>query len=134
MKLSKNTIVAIVIILLVVIGYFIFSANKNISVNKEALESEKKVGVTNPIIVPKDLIQCTKELIEKNCEEVFEETICGYDHSVYKNGEEKDHALQFRSACHYCKLYGLEEKEMGTTKINGLGYELKPCTQGMYKK
>lgn len=96
---------------------------------KETIEETTK----EEIAVPADLLACSLELIAQNCDEVNQETVCGYDHTIYESGEKRNNLLQFKSACHYCKFYGLEEKDIGGTRIRGLGYEVKLCTQGLYQ-
>lgn len=126
----KKLILAIIFIILA--GVFLFfrqDQQKKENISEETTKETAKQGIS----VPSDLIACTPELIAQNCDEVKQEAVCGYDHTIYESGEKRNNILQFKSACHYCKFYGLEEKDIGGTRIRGLGYEIKPCTQGIYK-
>ena len=122
--------IALLIFLLVLIGGSVYliknQVNKKTNVQQQA--EQANVGIT----IPPDLIVCTAELVAINCEEAELKTVCGYDLTLYESGEKRNNVLQFKSACHYCKFYGLEEKDVGGTIIKGLGYENKPCSQGMY--
>jgi len=135
MKIQKNKIVLIVVGGIIILGgvCLVFSKRNG---DKEIEKGEGKVGITSEIVIPKNLDQCTTEIVTQNCDKAAIETVCGYDHTVYESGKEKDTVLQFKSACHYCKFYGLtgEKKDVAGTKIKGLGFEKKPCDQGMYRK
>lgn len=131
--MSKYKIILSIFILVLAGGYFIYS-NKFSTGNKKVDEIEKKAGITGGIIVPSKLIQCTPEILAEDCEKTALKTVCGYDHAIYESGKERDNVLQFKSGCHYCRFYGMEEKNIAGTRINGLGFEEKPCNQGMYKK
>lgn len=101
--------------------------------DQPAIQAEQKAGATT-IIVPPGLNQCNPELTQLDCATIEEKAVCGYDHTIYESGKERDNVFQYKSACHYCNFYGLDEKNIGGTKIRGLGYEDKPCSQGMYEK
>jgi hypothetical protein len=126
----KKLILFIVFIILAGgLAFFFQDQQKRKDNSKKTVEETAKEGIS----VPSDLTACTPELMAQNCDEVKQETVCGYDHTTYESGEKRNNVLQFKSACHYCKFYGLEEKDIGGTRIRGLGYEIGPCTQGMYK-
>lgn len=133
MKLSKKFLFAILLIFFLAGGFLIYLKNQSVKPTKETRE-QTQGEEENSIVLPKDLIQCTQELLKQDCEKLPPQTVCGYDQTIYENGEKRNNILEFKSPCHYCRFYGLEEREIGGTKIKGLGYELKSCDQGMYKK
>ena len=132
MLINRKVLFTVLIFLVVILAsYFTFGLRKD---NGDSIEKTEEGGVSAQIVIPKNLIQCTAELVAQNCDKAKEETICGYDETINESGEKSNNILQFKSACQYCKFYWLTETNIGGKRIKGLGYETKPCDQGMYKK
>jgi len=93
------------------------------------------------IVVPKGVLQCSKSFYEKtggvykvDATKYPQEDICQY-YKTIKGDVEKTHNLQYNNeivACRFFKENG--ETMIGETKYIHLGYEKKPCYQGMYQK
>jgi len=93
------------------------------------------------IVVPKGVLQCSKSFYEKtggvykvDTTKYPQEDICQY-YKTIKGDVEKTHNLQYNNeivACRFFKENG--ETMIGETKYIHLGYEKKPCYQGMYQK
>ena len=93
------------------------------------------------IVVPKGVLQCQKSFYEKtggvykvDATKYAQEDICQY-YKTIKGDVEKTHNLQYNNevvACRFFKENG--ETMIGETKYLHLGYEKKPCYQGMYQK
>ena len=93
------------------------------------------------VVVPKDVLQCPKNFYEKTgsvykveATKYPQEDICQY-YKTIKGDVEKTHNLQYNNevvACRFFKETG--ETMIGETKYIHLGYEKKPCYQGMYQK
>lgn len=93
------------------------------------------------IVVPKGVLQCSKSFYEKtggvykvDATKYPQEDICQY-YKTIKGDVEKTHNLQYNNeivACRFFKENG--ETMIGEIKYIHLGYEKKPCYQGMYQK
>jgi len=93
------------------------------------------------IVAPKGVLQCSKSFYEKtggvykvDATKYPQEDICQY-YKTIKGDVEKTHNLQYNNeivACRFFKENG--ETMIGETKYIHLGYEKKPCYQGMYQK
>lgn len=93
------------------------------------------------IVAPKGILQCSKSFYEKtggvykvDATKYPQEDICQY-YKTIKGDVEKTHNLQYNNeivACRFFKENG--ETMIGETKYIHLGYEKKPCYQGMYQK
>jgi len=135
LRQNKRKILTIVLIILLsaLIVYFLVNIYFSKKDSNFSDIGTKEESISDKIVIPENLIQCDVEIVAQNCDEAKEETVCGYDEITSETGEKSNNILQFKSACHYCKFYGLSETDLGGTKIKGLGYEVNPCEQGMYK-
>jgi len=105
---------------------------------------QKAPASTPGIVVPENLEACPERLMEKktngieyvvNCGDEPNGEFCSY-YTVEKNGEVKNHNLQFNNECTLCRTHKQKGEVFGDStagKYTHLGYEKKACTQGMYK-
>lgn len=96
------------------------------AVNNVITEAEQKVNKT----VPADLTQCSKDMFSSmsNCMDLPDDKVCGYDNTIYEDGREQVHGLEYRTPCHYCNFFGDDmEKDMMGTIVKGLGYKRGAC-------
>jgi len=96
------------------------------NLNEIAAEAEEKVDKE----VPENLIQCDPEIFENmtSCSDLPDDNVCGYDHTVYEDGSEEDHGVDYRTPCHYCNFFGEDGvKDMMGTKVEALGYIEGEC-------
>lgn len=80
--------------------------------------------------VPDDLIQCPEDIFSTmdSCFDLEENWVCGYDHTIYENGTEKDNGLDYKTPCHYCNFFGPDlKKDMMGTQVKALGYTMGKC-------
>jgi hypothetical protein len=64
----------------------------------------------------------------KNCQDLPKVEVCGYDHTVYNNDKEKDHALPYKNVCFYCQAFGEDGvREVVATKVTAFGYQKGAC-------
>ncbi len=80
-------------------------------------QTTKNISDLETVQIPDNLFGCTPEILAQDCGEIETASVCGYDYSIYENGSKEYHRLQFKSACYYCKFYGLEESNVGGTVI-----------------
>ena len=137
MKTNKLLIFIIIGgVILTAVFFFAKSGQKKLNsedINKKApdfeqvkKEAEKKVEKD----VPNNLIQCPEDIFSNMsaCQELPDDTVCGYDHTVYENENEEDHGLEYRTPCHYCNFFGEDlVKDMMGTKVKALGYTKGEC-------
>lgn len=63
-----------------------------------------------------------------NCKAYEGGPVCGYDHTVYKDGREQDHRLPYDNACFYCQFYGKGGiREIFGTVATATGYSEGAC-------
>ncbi len=137
---NKYTIIAIFLVSLGLVFYLL----RNQTVSDQALEEVdlvesksqgdelmqevEKLNEEVESSVPADLLACDPELFDANCSDLPKDQVCGYDHTIYGNGKEADHALTYKTACHYCIFFGEDMVQtMTDTEIQGLGYTEGPC-------
>ncbi len=127
-------ILGVVAIFILTGGYLVFKNKPSMTPtekeSQEIMEEVEKANVKLEKKVPDNLTQCTPEILVNagNCSATDQEGVCGYDHTVYGDGKEKDHGIPYTSACHYCQLFGEEGvMELIDTKVTALGYEPGDC-------
>ncbi len=131
----KDKKIILIIAGIVLLGGIFFITRKSSapSVNKEAEKITEKVEEANKSLekkVPDNLKSCTPEILANagDCVNLPKEDVCGYDHTVYGDGKEKDHGIPYNGACYYCQLFGEDGvMELGETKVTALGYEAGDC-------
>jgi hypothetical protein len=135
-ELKGLGLLAIALIIVVLAALFVARLGKGkTSSSQTANQSE------STIVVPKGLLQCSKSFYEKtgglynvDATKYPQEDICQY-YKTIKGDVEKNHNLQYNNevvACRFFKENG--ETMIGETKYIHLGYEKKPCYQGMYQQ
>ncbi len=129
-------LLAIALIIVVLAALFVARLGKGKTSSSQTAE-KSEAG----IVAPKDVFQCAKSFYEKtggvykiDANQYPKEDICQY-YKTIKGDIEKTHNLQYNNevvACRFFKENG--ETMIGDTKYVHLGYEKKPCHQGMYKQ
>ncbi len=130
---SNKLILAFVVV--VVLGgglFFLLKKPASSPAEKESQEIMEEVEEVNKSLekkVPDNLSPCTPEILANtDCASLPQEGVCGYDHTVYGDGREADHGVPYKSACHYCRLFGASGvMELVDTKVTALGYEGGDC-------
>ncbi len=129
-------LLAFALIIVVLAALFVARLGKGKTSSSQTAEQSESV-----IIVPKNVLQCSKSFYEKSggvykvdATNYPQEDICQY-YKTIKGDVEKTYNLQYNNevvACRFFKENG--ETMIGETKYIHLGYEKKPCYQGMYQK
>jgi len=116
------------------------------SIQKEAEDINKAIGaIDSGVTVPVNLEKCDLSKftalneygVPKDCSEYGKEEkdkICSYYADVKKEtGEQTDRNVEYGNECSACKSYGDDQiANVGMHEYRHLGFERKPCTQGMY--
>lgn len=136
--MKNNTILIIGILSAAALAAYIFlKPNSASKAKKETSKSDSKVEQVKKEAeekvekkVPDNLKQCPEDIFSSmdECFDLEENTVCGYDHTIYEDGSEKDHGLEYKTPCHYCNFFGEDlEKDMMGTKVEALGYTEGSC-------
>lgn len=131
---DKKIILAIAVVVILGSGLFLLRRKPTTSpIEKKSQEIMKEVEEANKMLekaVPSNLKPCTPEILANatNCNQLPQEEVCGYDHTVYGDGREKDHGVPYKNACYYCQLFGEDGvMEILTTKVTALGHQEGDC-------
>ena len=137
-KIDLKSLGLLIIALVLVVLAALFVARLGRGKTSSSSTTDQSIAA---IIVPKDVLQCQKSFYEKtggvykvDATKYAKEDICQY-YKTIKGDVEKTHNLQYNNevvACRFFKENG--ETMIGETKYIHLGYEKKPCYQGMYQK
>jgi len=129
-------LLAIALVIVVLAALFVARLGKGKTSSSQTANQSGSV-----IVTPKGVLQCSKSFYEKtgstykvDATKYLLEDICQY-YKTIKGDVEKTHNLQYNNevvACRFFKENG--ETMIGETKYIHLGYEKKPCYQGMYQK
>jgi len=134
--LKNLGLLAIALVIVVLAALFVARLGKGKTSSSQTANQSGSV-----IVAPKGVLQCSKDFYEKtgstykvDATKYPQEDICQY-YKTIKGDVEKIHNLQYNNevvACRFFKENG--ETMIGETKYIHLGYEKKPCYQGMYQK
>ena len=116
------------------------------SITKEAEDIKNAVeSVDTGVTMPADLEKCDLSKfaalneygVPKDCSEYGKEEkdmVCSYYADVIKaTGEQSNKNVEWGNECSACKFYGEDQiVDAGTHEYRHLGFERKPCPQGMY--
>ena len=111
------------------------------SIQDEAKDIQKAFEVANAgIVVPENLEKCdlSKFIVNgqpKDCRDYGEkDKVCSYYLDVIKEtGEQSNQNGEFDNECGACRYFGPKQiLNAGKHEFRNLGFERKPCTQGMY--
>ena len=126
----------IALIIVVLAALFIGRLGRNKTSSSQTINQSETV-----IVVPENVLQCSTEFYQKignaykvDATKYPKEDICQY-YKTIKGDVGKNHNLQYNNevvACRFFKENG--ETMIGETKYIHLGYEKKPCYQGMYQQ
>lgn len=104
---------------------------------KEVTQTEStKKGIPSAdsgVVAPANLLKCDKDYTNEICSDERGAAFCDYYKEEFSDGTIKIDNLEWNNLCLYCKRYHDNGSYMaGKVKTTTLGYENKPCTQGMY--
>lgn len=135
---KKYLIIVVGILIVCATGYLLLKGNKSTTPEEKLIQKSEKVMDQVEDLnkqletkkIPENLNACTPEILKNagNCINLPEENVCGYDHTIYGDGKEKDHALTYKTTCHYCQLFGDDNlMELMDTRVQALGYKEGAC-------
>ena len=133
---QKWLLILIFLLVLAACGAFIFYFFKNKT-------HKKYIQLESGVVAPNNLSKCPKEFYEKLPDGTMKipfnkypnEDICLY-YQILKNGTVETTNQQYNNVVTACRLFEANGKKVidKETSYILIGYEKKPCTQGVYKQ
>jgi len=134
----------IVLIILIIVGVVIVQRNTEFIsrlrsiFNRTSTQTSQTTSGTDTVssgVTPEDTVAqagyqaCSPELLSQSCTNTPETVVCGAEKVVDENNNESTRAMDYPSACSYCKLYGSSGVlKLGTTSYYPLGYTPGFCS------
>lgn len=137
----NNKIIIIAVIVLIIAGGVLLIKKESPKKGNQSAETivdkaEKAIGESGNIVVSSDIKKVTDELRQKYQNQICEKeekVYCEYYTELYKKtGKKRIRNLQWNSLCALVKNIGRMNSDLYEYEI--IGYEEKPCHQGMYAK
>ena len=134
-----KTLIGLVVLLIIILGVIWFARRddsflKNIF-KKNGTAEQEITGTPTPSVEPtqvtgsdNNLLSCTPELYAQNCMYADKQPVCSNETVIYKDGTRETNTIEYISACHYCKFFGLDQtQKMGEDTIISSGYQAGAC-------